>query len=260
MPLLPLALLPFTAHGDPRANAARIRAGIVAAAQVGARVLLTPECGLPGYPSAAQANLAGVDWGLIADLEDELARVAEQHGILLVTGSAAPGEGGCTNDALMCGAVAPVRYRKQCLTPTDRQHFVAGSAAVTVEFAGWRLGVAICYDLRFIDVFMRLAQAGADAFLVIAHMAGPDPDPGTKAALIPQLCATRAAELATPLAFCNTAAGNRYCDSAVWDARGMRVATAAEGLFTATLAPRETFDPWYANLRHEALTRWALVR
>lgn len=256
---LPIALLPFTASDDPRANAARIHAGIAAAAASGARVLLTPECALPGYPSAARPDLASIDWCQIADLEDGLMLSAERHGIALVTGSSERGTQGYSNDAVVGGAVAPVRYRKQCLTPTDRRYFVPGTATVTVDHVGWRLGIAICYDLRFVDVFMRLGQVEADAFLVIAHMAGPDPDPGTKAALIPQLCATRAAELATPLAFCNTAAGDRYCDSGVWDARGVRVATAAEGLFTATLTPREAFDPWYANLRREALARWDAI-
>ena len=257
---LPIALLPFTASADPRANAARIRAGIAEAARAGAKVLLTPECALPGYPSAARPDLVGVDWCLIADLEDELLLSAERHGLLLALGTAEPSADGIGNDALLGGAVPPRRYRKQCLTPTDRRHFSAGSAITTIDHAGWRLGVAICYDLRFVDVFLRLAEAGADAFLVIAHMAGPDPDPGTKATLIPQLCATRAAEVATPLAFCNTAAADRYCDSAVWDARGMRIATAAEGLFTATLRARDGFDPWYANLRREALARWAGAR
>jgi predicted amidohydrolase len=257
---LPIELLPFTAGADPQANAGRVRAGIVAAASRGARVLLTPECCLPGYPSAARADLAGVDWCLIADLEDELMLTAERHGLLLVLGSAAPASDGCANDALLGGAVAPRRYRKQCLTPTDRRHFAPGTATVTVDHAGWRLGVAICYDLRFVDVFLRLAEAGADAFLVIAHMAGPDPDPGTKAALIPQLCATRAAELATPLAFCNTAADDRYCDSGVWDARGMRVAGKGDGALGATLVTREAFDPWYAGLRREALARWTATR
>ncbi len=254
---LPIALLPFTATSDIRVNAANIENGIAAAAATGARVLLTPECSLPGYPSAARPDLSGVDWCLVAELEDHLALVAERHDLLLVLGTAgAAADGGFTNDALCLGGFAPIRYRKQCLTPTDRACFAPGIRPGVIAFAGWRLGLAICYDLRFPDVFMRLGAERVDGSLVIAHMAGPDPDPGTKAALIPQLCAVRAAELATPLAFCNTSATDRYCDSAVYDARGARIAGAANGLFTVTLTPRESLDPWYANLRAEALARW----
>jgi len=252
---LSIACLPFTASADAAANAALIERGIVDADARGARVLLTPECCLPGYPSAARDDLAGVDWCQVAELEDRLAVAAQRRGLLLVLGTASPHDGGVSNDALACGAVPPVRYRKRCLTPTDRAHFVAANRAVTVTFAGWTFGLGICFDLRFGDVFRDLAVAGADAFLVIAHMAGPDPDPGTKALIVPQLCAVRAAEWATPLAFCTTSVADRYCDSSVHDARGLRVAGAAQGLFLATLTAREELDPWYAGLRATGLGR-----
>lgn len=251
------ACLAFEASADIAANADRIRTGIAEAAAGGARILLTPECALTGYPSASRGDLAGVSWCAVAEHEDALALAAERAGMLLVLGTASSDGAGIGNEALACGAVPPTRYRKQCLTPTDRSHFVAGTAPVVVPFAGWRLGLAICYDLRFPDVFLALAAAGADAFLVIAHMAGPDPDPGTKAALIPALCAARAAETATPLLLVNTAAADRYLDSGCWDARGARIAAQASGLMATTLVHRDAFDPWYAGIRATALERWA---
>ena len=47
----------FTASADPAANAVEVRRGIDAAAAAGARVLLTPECALTGYPGAARAYM-----------------------------------------------------------------------------------------------------------------------------------------------------------------------------------------------------------
>lgn len=255
---LRVALAALTAGADPAANAAQVRAALAAAQAAGARVLLTPECVLPGYPSAARAGLDDVDWCALAELEEGLAIAAERAGILLVLGSAAQdGDRRRGNEAVVVGGERTVaRYRKRCLTPTDRGHFAPGAAPLVVPHAGWRLGIAICYELRFADVFAGYATQDVDALLVIAHMAGPDPDPGTKAALIPQLCAVRAAEWATPLAFCNTAAADRYCDSGAWDARGVRLATRAEGLLVVDLPPRAAHDAWYANLRSEHLARW----
>ena len=101
---------------------------------------------------------------------------------LVVVGTCGWTESGIGNEVLLGGAVDEARYRKRCLTPTDRAHFVAGDDALVVEARGWRLGIAICYDLRFGDVWRDLSRAGADAFLVCAHTAGPDPDPGPRAA------------------------------------------------------------------------------
>ena len=87
-------------------------------------------------------------------------------------------------------------------------------------------------------------------------MAGADPDPGTKAEVVPALFATRAAEWATPVLFANTAAPDRYLDTALWDARGVRIARCGDGLMFGELRRREFFDPWYGELRRRTLATW----
>jgi predicted amidohydrolase len=242
----------FTATDSLPANDAEIRRGIVAAAAAGVRILLTPECCLPGYPGAVRANLNDLDGCATAEREDSLLQFANQHGITLVLGTAAStGSGGWTNDA----ATSTARYRKRCLTPGDEACFVAGDQPTVITVDGWRCGLAICYDLRFADIWADLHRQEVDALLVIAHMAGPDPDPGTKSAVIPSFCAVRAAEAATPLVFCNTSADDRWLDSGMWDARGMRGPTQAAGLLICELAPRANLAPWYVALRRNYLAR-----
>ncbi len=251
---LQVGLMAFTATDDVAANAARVAAALTEAAAAGARVLMTPECALTGYPGAARETLADLDAAAVAQAEADLVSAARDAGLALLLGTVGQGTPRPTNDALWCGSVpVEVRYRKRCLTPLDAQHFTAGDAAVVADVEGWRLGLAVCYDLRFPRAFADLALAGADAFLVLSHMAGPDPDPGTKAAVIPALCASRAAEWATPLALCNTAAADRWLDSGLWDPRGMPVASRAEGLAVVTIKPRDDFHPWYRILHTDAL-------
>jgi predicted amidohydrolase len=267
---LDAAILAFSAGADIRANALRIHAAIAEAAP--ARLLLTPECALIGYPGAARASCADIDWRLVADEEERLGLAAARAGLVLVLGSASPLPPGppgpppprgtaslpaTGNDALVLGAGRrPLRYRKRCLTPQDGEHFAPGSGgACLFTLDGWRLALSVCFELRFGALWAEQAAAGADAFLSIAHMAGTDPDPGTKAAVIPQLYAARAAEWATPLLLANTADAGRWLDSGQWDARGVRVASRAEGLLRTTITARAQFDPWYARLRAEALAQ-----
>lgn len=240
---LRVACLGLSSGNDPRANARLITTALAEAAIAGARVLVTPECCLTGYPGAVRADLASLDACLVADLEDQLAAEARQRGLLLVLGSASAEGTRWSNDALCCGAVPAVRHRKRALTPGDRTHFTAAHAATTIELDGWRLGISICYEVRFPTLW-----SDADAFLSIAHMAGPDPDPGTKAAVVPALFAARAAEWAAPVALANTAAADRWLDSGVWDARGMLVASQASGLLVTDLIHRDRLDPWYRTL------------
>ncbi len=243
----------FTASDSVVQNRTLIAEGIAAARKAGARVLLTPECGLTGYPSAARADLADLDWSAVGEAEGELAARAREAGLVLVLGTASRSGEGATNDVLACGAVeSPVRYRKRSLTPVDKKHFVPGREPALVEHAGWRFGLAICYDLRFPRVFAELARAGADAFLVIAHLAGPEPEPGTKARIMPAHCASRSGEWATPLLICNTAAADRWLDSGHWDARGLAGESAGDGFLVVSLTPRERLPRWYTTLHADA--------
>ncbi len=243
----------FFAEADIRVNAEAIRAAINETAQIGNALLLTPECGLIGYPGQGRSSLEEIDWGAVAALEDDLAEHALERGIILVLGSASPASEGLTNDALVCGAIEEEqRYRKRCLTPFDETQFVAGHTQTVFHCRGWTLGLTICYEVRFPVLWGDLVKSGVDCFVHIAHMGGEDPDPGVKPVIVPQHYASRAAEYATPVVMCNTAAENRWLDSGHWDPRGMLVASCDRGMLHASVAPREAYAPFYAKIHANA--------
>ena len=258
---LAVATFAFTAIDDIGANAKHLHQAVIAAGRAGAKILLTPECSLVGYPGAVRDHLHGIDWCRVGDEEESLELAARRANVALVLGTAGPfGETQTiSNDALVVNAgPTPLRYRKRALTPGDTKHFIAGDEQqpATITVAGWTLGLTICYELRFSAIWATQAQAGVDAFLSIAHMAGPDVDPGTKAEVIANLYSARAAEWATPLLLSNTAAPDRWVDSGHWDARGVRMAKQAEGLMLTTLQPRTNLAPWYSGLRTESVRRY----
>ena len=59
-------------------------------------------------------------------------------------------------------------YRKIHLFPLsgEHRHFSAGKKTHVVPIPGWHLGLAICYDLRFPDLFQNLARQGAEIIFV----------------------------------------------------------------------------------------------
>jgi omega-amidase len=230
-PPLTASCFAFEASSDVRRNAQAIAAAIREASAAGSQIVVTPECALTGYPGCSRRDLEEVDWRAVASLEDHLAEIAGECQVVLILGSASLGSDGITNDALVCGTVPyEQRYHKRSLTPNDREFFVPGFDGIVFEILGWRIGLSICYDVRFPTVWADLGMGMADCFINLAHMAGQDVDPGCKAEVVPAHYATRAAEWATPLLLCNTAAQDRWLDSALWDPRGLRVANRGEGL------------------------------
>jgi nitrilase len=109
-----------------------------------------------------------------------LSRTARQHAITLHAGSIGERQGDILfNTTLVFGPDGQeiARYRKIHLfditTPSGQGYresslFGAGTAVVTAETAGATLGLTICYDIRFPELFLALRRAGADVILVPA--------------------------------------------------------------------------------------------
>lgn len=258
MDALRVACLSMDAGRDLEVNCRQISAGIQQAAAADASLLLTPECALSGYPGAARDNFDDINWCSYDGCEDLLHTRAQQAGIALILGSiSSNGKGGIYNDALACGdEQSGQRYHKRCLTPFDKNFFIPGNQPLCIRHRDWQLGLTVCFDVRFPHTFGDLVCAGADVIVNIAHMAGPDPDPGVKDSIVPQHYASRAAEWATPVVLCNTAHPKRWLGNGAWDARGMPLTTSGDNdLQIFDIPHRSTHDEWYQLIYQEAVTQ-----
>ena len=171
---------------EPAANADALVEAIGEAAAGGAAMLFTPEMsGLLDRDSArARANLAQEgDDPVLARCRE----AARDKGIWVHLGSLAVlAEGGkVANRAFVIDPAGEVRarYDKMHLFDVDlptgeswreSATYSAGEGVVLVdETPLGRLGLTICYDVRFPSLFARLAEAGAEAIAVPAAFTVP---------------------------------------------------------------------------------------
>jgi predicted amidohydrolase len=179
------ALLQMTSGIDPAANARVLVDGIAQAAAGGAAMLFTPE--MSGLLDRDRDRAAGS----LAREEDDrtLASVrdaAAKHGIWVHIGSLAVlrGDGKLANRGFVIDSSGAIRarYDKMHLFDVDLPSgeswresaaYAAGERAVTVETPLGVLGLAICYDLRFPDLFRTLSNAGATLLTVPAAFTRP---------------------------------------------------------------------------------------
>lgn len=179
------ALLQMTSGIDPAANARVLVDGIAQAAEGGAAMLFTPE--MSGLLDRDRDRAAGS----LAREEDDrtLASVrdaAAKHGIWVHIGSLAVlrGDGKLANRGFVIDGSGAIRarYDKMHLFDVDLPSgeswresaaYAAGERAVTVETPLGMLGLAICYDLRFPDLFRTLSNAGATLLTVPAAFTRP---------------------------------------------------------------------------------------
>ena len=186
MNMVRIAVLQAQSGIDPAANATRLVEAVEQAAAGGAAMLFTPEMsGMLDRNRERAMSKARVE-----DEDEVLAAVraaAAKARIWVHLGSLALlGDGGkLVNRGFVIDGAGEVRARYDKIhlfdvdLPTgeswrESAMYAAGSEAVLV--AGTpvgRLGLTICYDLRFPAIFERLSEAGADVIAVPAAFTVP---------------------------------------------------------------------------------------
>ena len=180
-----IAVLQMTAGIDPAVNAQILEGAIAEAAARGAAMLFTPE--MSGLIDRDRVRAAA--HLVVEDADPVLARVraaAAAHGLWVHLGSLAVrgADGRLANRGYVIDDRGDIRarYDKMHLFDVDlpsgeswreSASYAPGEQAVVVDTPVGRLGLAICYDLRFPALFAALTGAGATILSVPAAFTRP---------------------------------------------------------------------------------------
>ncbi|MFC0203912.1 carbon-nitrogen hydrolase family protein [Novosphingobium soli] len=179
------ALLQMTSGIDPEANAATIVSAMAEARAGGAAMLFTPEMSglLDRKRDRAGAAIRSEAQDVVLAAVREAAR---REGLWVHLGSLAIAreDGKWANRAFVIDAEGAVRARYDKLHMFDvdlasgeswreSNAYTAGDAVATVETPLGRLGLAICYDVRFPGLFEALGQARCDVIAIPAAFTVP---------------------------------------------------------------------------------------
>jgi len=172
-----VAAVQMVSGEDVGRNLERARALIGTAAAGGARLVVLPEA-FACYGSAGVGALAAAERDPAGPLRSFLAATAREHGILLVGGTipVAGEEPGALPRAacFLYGEDGSelARYDKIHLFDVEladaqrsyreSDSYAPGERLVCVPTACGKLGLGVCYDLRFPEMFRALGQRGMD--------------------------------------------------------------------------------------------------
>jgi predicted amidohydrolase len=170
--------------GDPEGNRERNLRTAADAFGAGARIVLLPELSNSGYAFAdaaeARDSAEPIDGPTVAGL----AELSAAHDGLLIAGLCELDDDGEVRNsavALEAGELLAT-YRKIHLWGHEQDHFRAGEEPPpVVETRFGRVGIAVCYDLEFVELTRGLALGGADLLALPTNWpratAPPDPLP-----------------------------------------------------------------------------------
>lgn len=195
----------FRATGSPAENLCSIERGIQLAAERGVRFLLTQECALTGYPPIELESVSELDFEQINLALDRLQRLSAKHGMVIAVGTILM-EGGERHDSVAVIFPDPGRrqsYSKRALWGWDLDNFTAGNSSGILTVDGVRIGIRICFEIRFPEYFRELFRAGVEVALVsLCDVA--DAEDGGRYEIIRSHMITRAVENAFYLMSANS--------------------------------------------------------
>ncbi len=181
---LRVACVQLCSRADKAANLERAEALVALAARGGADLVVLPEKwnGI-GNAETLHAVAEPLEGG---ESVEAMASWARRHGVTLVGGSITERRAGRAKLSNTCcvfgadGALAAV-YRKIHLFDVEVGGHVyreseaeePGHESVVALAAGWPIGLTICYDLRFPELYRILTLEGAELVTVPAHFTTP---------------------------------------------------------------------------------------
>ncbi len=179
---LPVALVQLDATDDVDTNLARAAALTDEAAAAGARLVVLPEyLHYRGPNDGYRASARPVP----GPLTESFADVARRRDAWILVGSVAetsadPGRPYNTSVLLAPSGEVAATYRKVHLfdvavehgpVDTESAKVTPGDVAVCADVDGIRIGLSVCYDLRFPELYRTLALAGAEILTVPSNFA-----------------------------------------------------------------------------------------
>jgi deaminated glutathione amidase len=166
-----IALCQLPVSPDPAVNLSRVRAALAEAAAGGAALAVFPEATMVRFGSDLRAAAEPLDGPFCSGL----AGACADAGVSAVAGVFEPApDGRVFNTAVALSAAGSLvaSYRKlhlfDALGQRESELVAPGTCPVVADLAGVRVGLQICYDIRFPELSRALAVGGASLITVSA--------------------------------------------------------------------------------------------
>lgn len=163
------ACVQFDVHrGDVAANLAAATAGIADAAKAGARLCVLPEMWTTSFLAGFPADVLAAS----AAAEERLRQLSESLGVVIVGSAPEPSSAGVYNTARVFdgGRLLGVYRKIHLFSPhAEHRYHTFGEEPLLVDTQVGKLGVILCYDLRFPELARYYFQMDAEILVVPAQ-------------------------------------------------------------------------------------------
>ena len=237
-----IAAYQYAVTSDIKKNFETIQKAIRQAKEQQAELVLFPECALTGYPPRDLPSSSDVDFNLVESCCEELQKICDETSVAFVVGTIALDEGKIYNRAIFLRPYTACEvYDKRALWGWDRDNFQKGQKRGITEYKGFRIGIRICFEVRFPEYFRELYQEKTDLDLVLFYDV-TDSENIERYNMIKGHLQTRAVENVCPVLTSNTIAPYQTAPTVLFGRSGQVLAENSrneEGLIVFDLEKKE---------------------
>ncbi len=210
----------FAVTSDIDYNFVTIKNAIKKAVEKGVKLLVFPECALTGYPPRNINCSADVDFNKLDVVYAQLQELVDDNDIGIVVGTITLENDSYYNSAIIFRPYEEkVFYHKRALWGWDKDNFRIGNSKGIFEIGGWKVGVRICFEVRFPEFFRELYDEKTDLNIVLFYDVA-DKDDIERYDLIKAHIRTRAVENVTYTLTVDTICPYQTAPTALYDKSG----------------------------------------
>ena len=160
----------FAVKKNINVNMKKIKRAICEASKENVRLLVFPECALTGYPPHDIKNSAAVDFDELEKAFEELQELSDESAMYLIIGSVIQKVDTFYNSAVLFSPYKEKQYyHKRALWGWDKDNFAVGNEEDVFDVDGLKVGVRICYEVRFPEFFRELYRKSTDLNVILFY-------------------------------------------------------------------------------------------
>ncbi len=216
-----IAAYQFAVSNSIDKNFNEMKYAITQAAEKKVRMLIFPECALSGYPPYDIEKSSDADFNKISLYQEQFSSLAEKYNMYIVVGSIRQQKNNIYNSAIVFSTdYNTIIYNKRALWGWDKDNFSEGKEKGILEIDGIKIGIRICFEVRFPEYFRELYIENTDLNIILFYDRS-DKDDIVRYNMIKSHILTRAVENTCHILTVNTIYPYQTAPTALFDKSGM---------------------------------------